>query len=152
MLGDSWRCLALRFLGVTMPAGQSAILSVDRRLGETWVVAARWSKSFRRLTSDYRELYSAGLIRLQPFEMDGDSLGFGVFLGRPSDGQRGNEYGAEVFCKLRLTQDTSVMPDIQILAPRRSAGRFRAHPRLRPARKFFVLRPVPGRRAILVWR
>jgi hypothetical protein len=99
--------------GVTKPAGQSAILSFDRRMSEDWVVAARWSKSYQRLSSDYRELYSAGVIRLQPFSMDGDSIGLGLFVGRPSDNSRGDEYGAEIFYKLRLMQDISIMPDLQ---------------------------------------
>jgi hypothetical protein len=99
--------------GVTKPAGQSAILSFDRRLNGDWALAARWSKSYRRLTSDYRELYSMSLIRLRPYEMDGDSFGIGLFAGRPSDADRGEEFGAEIFYKLRLTQDISSMPDMQ---------------------------------------
>ena len=99
--------------GVSKPAGQSIILSFARTYDSHWVIAGRWSKSFRRLTADYRELYSAGLIRLQPLGHDGDSLGFGVFAGEPTDATRGTEYGAELFYKLRLTQDVSVMPDIQ---------------------------------------
>ena len=99
--------------GVNKPAGQSVILSFARKFHDRWVFTGRWSKSFRRLTADHRELYSAGVLRLAPAGLDGDSFGFGVFAGDPSDASRGTEYGAEVFYKLRLTQDISVMPDLQ---------------------------------------
>ena len=99
--------------GEAKPAGESVILSLARKFHDRWVFAARWSKSYTRLTSDYRELVSLGLIHLSPAELDGDSLGIGVFAGKPSDATRGTEYGAEVFYKLRLTQDISIMPDIQ---------------------------------------
>lgn len=99
--------------GETKPAGESVILSFARKYHDRWVVAARWSKSYTRLTSDYRELVSLGLIHLSPAELDGDSIGIGVFAGKPSDATRGTEFGAEVFYKLRLTQDISIMPDIQ---------------------------------------
>jgi hypothetical protein len=97
----------------TKPSGESAIISLARKFHERWVLAARWSKSFRRLSADHRELYSFGLIRLQPFDYGGDAFGFGVFRGTPSDESRGTEYGAEVFYKLNIFQDISVMPDIQ---------------------------------------
>jgi len=99
--------------GVSKPAGQSVIVSLARKFNERWVIAARWSKSFERLTSDHRELFSIGLILPRPYGLDGDSLGVGVFAGRPSNSERSDEYGAEFFYKLRLTQDISIMPDIQ---------------------------------------
>jgi hypothetical protein len=99
--------------GESKPAGESVILSLARKFHDRWVVAARWSRSYGRFTSDYRQLVSLGLIHLQPAELDGDSLGIGVFAGDPSDATKGTEYGAEVFYKLRMTQDVSIMPDIQ---------------------------------------
>jgi len=73
----------------------------------------RWSKSFARLSSDYRELLSLGAAWLQPFGYDNDFVGLGVFFGTPSDSQKGNERGAELSYKLRFTQAFSLMPDLQ---------------------------------------
>ena len=99
--------------GTTKPSGESAIISLARKFNDRWALAARWSKSYRRLTADHRELYSVGLLRLQPFGYSGDAIGVGIFRGTPSDDSRGTEYGAEVFYKLAIFQDLSIMPDIQ---------------------------------------
>ena len=99
--------------GITKPAGESAIISFASKFRDRWAVAGRWSKSYRRLTADHKELFSLGLIRLGPFDYDGDAIGFGVFRGEPSAADRGTEYGAELFYRLSLSQDISIMPDIQ---------------------------------------
>lgn len=95
------------------PPGESVILSIERNFDNRWALAARWSKSLRRYTADYRELYSLGLLLLNPSQSDDNALGFGVFSGNPADPNAGVESGAEVFYKVRLSQDISVTPDVQ---------------------------------------
>lgn len=99
--------------GAVKPAGESAIISFERKFNDRWALAGRWSKSYRRLTADYRELYSFAAVLLQPFSFDDDSVGLGLFAGDPADSAKGTEYGAEIFYKLRLTQGISLMPDVQ---------------------------------------
>jgi hypothetical protein len=93
--------------------GQSLMLSVERRFSGRWATFARWSKSYKRLSADYQELLSIGVASLEPFGFSGDVAGLGIFVGDPSDPDRGDEYGAELSYKLQLTQDTSIMPDLQ---------------------------------------
>jgi len=93
--------------------GQSLMFTAERRFNNRWAVFGRWSKSYNRLSSDYRELVSLGTAWLTPFGFDQDFMGLGVFVGDPANPQRGDEYGAEWSYKLRLTQDFSLMPDLQ---------------------------------------
>ncbi len=93
--------------------GQSLMLSAERRFNDDWATFVRWSKSYKRLSADYRELLSVGVAWLQPFEFDQDFLGLGFFVGDPTNSERGDEYGAELSYKLQLTQDASLMPDLQ---------------------------------------
>jgi len=93
--------------------GESMMFSAERRFGGRWAIFGRWSKSFRRLSADYRELLSAGGAWLRPFGFDQDFMGFGFFAGTPSDPAKSDEYGAELSYKVQLTQDFSVMPDLQ---------------------------------------
>ena len=99
--------------GSVKPPGEAAIISVERKFDDRWALAARWSKSYRRFSADYRELFSVGALLLRPFGFVDDAVGFGVFAADPVDSGRGNERGAEIFYKLRLTQDLSMAPDIQ---------------------------------------
>jgi hypothetical protein len=93
--------------------GQSVMVSGDRQFNGRWALAGRWSRSFERLSGDYRELFSLGAMWLVPFARSQDIAGFGIFAGKPSDADRGVESGCEVFYVLRLTQTVSVMPDLQ---------------------------------------
>jgi hypothetical protein len=93
--------------------GQSLMFSAERRFDNLWAVFVRWSKSYERLSGDYRELLSVGTAWLQPFGFNHDFLGFGVFIGDPTDPEKGDEYGAEWSYKIQLTQDVSLMPDLQ---------------------------------------
>ena len=45
---------------------------------------------------------------LKPFGFVDDAVGLGLFAADPVDSSRGNERGAEIFYKLRLTQDLSM--------------------------------------------
>jgi hypothetical protein len=78
-----------------------------------WALAGRYSRSFERLSADYRELASLGLLWVVPFGRPQDIAGLGFFAGDPSDASRGLESGAEIFYRLQLTQAVSVMPDLQ---------------------------------------
>jgi carbohydrate-selective porin OprB len=89
------------------------MVSGDRKFNGRWALAGRWSRSFERLSGDYRELFSLGAMWLVPFARSQDIAGFGIFAGKPSDADRGVESGCEVFYVLRLTQTVSVMPDLQ---------------------------------------
>jgi len=93
--------------------GQSIMVSADRRFDGRWALAGRWSRSFNRLSADYRDLVSIGILSLAPFAREQDIAGFGVFTGRPSDSQRGRESGFEVFYRVVLTQAVGVMPNLQ---------------------------------------
>lgn len=93
--------------------GQSLMLSAEHQFDGKFATFMRWSKSYKRLTSDYQELLSMGIALLQPFGFSQDLLGFGVFVGDPSSPEKAYEYGAELSYKLQLTQDISVMPDLQ---------------------------------------
>jgi len=93
--------------------GQSVMLAGDRHFGGRWALAGRYSRSFERLSADYRELLSLGLLWVVPFGRPQDITGIGFFVGEPSDAGRGVESGAEIFYRLQLTQAISVMPDLQ---------------------------------------
>jgi len=93
--------------------GESLLISGDKRFQGRWALAGRWSRSFRRLSADYRELLSLGLMWLEPLGRSQDRVGFGVFTGDPSDDARGWESGFELFYRLRLTNAVSVMSDLQ---------------------------------------
>jgi hypothetical protein len=93
--------------------GQSLMFAAERRFDNRWAVFGRWSKSYNRLSSDYRELLSLGTAWLTPFGFHQDFMGLGVFVGDPTNPQRSDEYGAEWSYKLQLTQDFSLMPDLQ---------------------------------------
>jgi hypothetical protein len=93
--------------------GQSVMVSGDRKFNGRWALAGRWSRSFERLSGDYRELFSLGAMWLEPFGRSQDIAGFGIFAGEPSDADRGVESGFEVFYVLRFTQTVSLMPDVQ---------------------------------------
>lgn len=93
--------------------GQSVMISADKRFNGSWSLAGRWSRSFERLSADYRDLYSLGVIWLVPFARDEDRAGFGLFSGEPSDGTRGRESGGEIFYRVKLTQAVGLMVDFQ---------------------------------------
>jgi len=93
--------------------GQSAMISAEKRFNGRWALAGRWSRSFGRLSSDYRDLHSLGALWLVPLAREDDIAGFGLFSGEPSDGTRGRESGGELFYHLKLTQAVGVMFDFQ---------------------------------------
>ena len=92
--------------------GQSLMISADWHYDGRWALAARWSRSFGRLSADYRDLVSLGGLWLAPFGRS-DLAGLGFFSGAPSDSSRGREYGVELFYVLRLTQAVGLMTDVQ---------------------------------------
>ena len=93
--------------------GQSLMISGDRIIDNRWAIAGRYSRSFERLSADYRELASLGFMWLSPFRRSQDIAGFGVFAGEPSDAAFDVESGAEIFYRLKLTQAISIMLDLQ---------------------------------------
>ena len=93
--------------------GQSIMISGDKQFNGRWALAGRWSRSFERLSSDYRELFSLGAMWLDPLSRTQDLAGFGIWAGQPSDADRSLESGFEFFYVLRLTQTVSLMPDLQ---------------------------------------
>jgi hypothetical protein len=93
--------------------GQSLMISGDKRFSGNWAVAGRWSRSFNRLSADYRELASLGVLWLGPLNRSSDLGGVGLFAGSPSNATLGWESGFELFYRLRLTNAVSVMPDLQ---------------------------------------
>jgi hypothetical protein len=93
--------------------GQSLMVSGVKTFDGSWALAVRWSKSFERLSADYRDLISLGLLLLEPTQRENDILGVGAFLADPSDESFGAEYGGEVFYRLQLTQAMNLMPDLQ---------------------------------------
>jgi hypothetical protein len=93
--------------------GQSVMLSGDKHFNGRWAMAGRYSRSFERLSADYRELGSLCFLWLSPLAREQDIAGLGFFAGDPSDPARGTESGFEVFYRLKLTQAVSIMPDLQ---------------------------------------
>jgi hypothetical protein len=93
--------------------GQSLMISGDMLFNGVWGIAARYSRSFKRFTSDYKELVSLGFLWEQPFSRSQDLAGLGVFTGKPSDPDHNWESGIELFYKLQLTNAISLLPDIQ---------------------------------------
>lgn len=102
-------------------SGESLIVSLLKRHASQWAVAGRWSKSFGRLSSDYRELGSLSFMWLEPFSRPRDLLGVGAFVGDPSDSSKGSEKGLDVFYRIQLTQALNITADIQYWN-RRDAG------------------------------
>jgi hypothetical protein len=93
--------------------GQSVMISGDIRFRGKWALAGRWSRSFKRLSADYRELVSLGVLWELPFGRSQDLAGFGLFAADPSESARGLESGGEIFYKLQLTHAISMSPDLQ---------------------------------------
>ena len=94
-------------------SGESLMISGDIQLSSSFALAGRWSKSFRRLTADYQELFSLGTLWTNPFSRGQDLMGFGLFSGKPSKNDLGWESGFEIFYKLQLTNAIGLMPDLQ---------------------------------------
>jgi hypothetical protein len=93
--------------------GKSLMFSALKRFDGRWALSGRWSKSFDRLSSEYRELLSLGSLWLSPFGRSSDILGVGVFAGDPADSSAGTERGTEIFYRVQLTQALNIMPDLQ---------------------------------------
>jgi hypothetical protein len=93
--------------------GQSLMISGDKLFNGIWGIAGRYSRSFKRFTSDHKELFSLGALSLKPFNRSQDLAGFGVFTGKPSDPNHNWESGIELFYKLQLTNAIGLLPDIQ---------------------------------------
>ena len=93
--------------------GQSAMVSGYRNFAGRWALAGRWSRSWKRLSADYRELYSLGFLWLAPPARSRDVFGVGVFTGQASDASRGRESGSELFYRLQITQTLNLMPSVQ---------------------------------------
>jgi hypothetical protein len=93
--------------------GQSVMFSGERKFKGRWAVFGRWSKSYKRFESDYRELISIGVSWTNPLGFSDDFLGIGFFSGRPSDPAKSTESGFELCYKLVLTQGLNLMPDLQ---------------------------------------
>ena len=89
------------------------MISGDMLFNGVWGIAARYSRSFKRFTSDYKELVSLGFLWEQPFNRSQDLAGLGVFTGKPSDPNHNWESGFELFYKLQLTNAINLTPDIQ---------------------------------------
>lgn len=93
--------------------GQSFMISGDIHFWNQLSLAARWSKSFNRLTSDYKDNISLGILMVNPFGRTQDLAGLGGFLGQPGASNYKRESGFELFYKLQLTQAISLTPDLQ---------------------------------------
>lgn len=93
--------------------GQSAMISGYRNFAGRWALAGRWSRSYERLSADYRELYSVGVLWLVPFSRSHDAFALGVFTGQPSDSSRDRESGTELIYRLQITQAINLLPSIQ---------------------------------------
>ena len=104
---------ALYSFGPDKGRGQSAIVSAYQQFDGRWALAGQWSRSFERLSSDYRELASGAVLWLEPFSRSHDILGLGAFVGDPSDSSRGSESGGEIFYRLQVSQGTHLMPSLQ---------------------------------------
>gem|GEM_PF-1869946 len=103
--------------------GGSVMLSAMMRLGPAWGIAGRWSRSFRRLSSDYRQLVSVGLVRHEPMGRQNDFMAVGAFVGDPSDPSRATESGVELAYRIQLTQAVNLMPDLQFWTGRDASGK-----------------------------
>ena len=49
------------------------------------------------------------------FQKSKDLLGFGLNWGRPPDSELDDQYTAELFYRLQLTQNLAVTPDVQMI-------------------------------------
>jgi len=56
---------------------------------------------------------SAGIARY--FSKHRDLIGLGVGWGQPSDNSLHDQYTAELFCRLHLTQRLAITPDAQMI-------------------------------------
>jgi len=93
--------------------GYAVALSAVRRFDGRFAVFGRWTRSWHRRSSKYRELLSIGGAWTRPFGRGEDFLGLGFFVADPSDGKRHTESGIELSYRVQLTQALSVMPDLQ---------------------------------------
>ena len=93
--------------------GQAMAVSAYKMFDGEWGLFGRWSKSFNRLTADYRELVSFGAGTISPFGWEQDFLAVGAWFGDPSDATKGTESGIEISYRFQLTQSVRITPDFQ---------------------------------------
>jgi len=93
--------------------GYALVVSGLRRFDGRFALFGRWTQSWNRESAKYQELLSAGTAWTRPFGRSQDFLGFGVWIGDPSDPDRHTEYGLELSYRIQLTQGLSLLADLQ---------------------------------------
>lgn len=102
--------------GTGPSSSESWSFSAEQAIGEGKTLALRAGTNDGN-RNDIRRLVSGGLVFDDVFGYETDAIGIGAFWVEPDDNNRRNEYGAELFWRLQLTNSMQFTPDIQFWRP-----------------------------------
>jgi len=102
--------------GTGPSSSDSWSFSAEQAMGDGKTLALRASTNDGN-RNDIRRLVSGGLVLDDVFGYEADAIGIGAFWAKPNDRNRREEYGAELFWRLQLTNSVQFTPDIQLWRP-----------------------------------
>ena len=102
--------------GTGPSSSESWSFSAEQAWGEGKTLALRAGTNDGN-RNDIRRLVSGGLVFDDVFGYEMDAVGIGGFWAKPNDSNRRDEYGAELFWRLQLTNSVHFTPDIQLWRP-----------------------------------
>ena len=95
------------------PASSVWLFSFQQELSEELAAFLRFGTGDGRRT-DVQQSLAAGVVFTQACGYNNDWFGVGMIWNDPSDGNRRDDYGLELFWRLQLTEDIQVTPDLQL--------------------------------------
>lgn len=97
-------------------SSESWSFSAEQAMGDGKTLALRASTNDGN-RNDIRRLVSGGLVFDDVFGYETDAIGIGAFWAEPDSSNRRDEYGAELFWRIQLTNSMQFTPDIQLWRP-----------------------------------
>jgi porin len=97
------------------PSGKGFSLRFEQEIGEGVLPFITYSRASGGAT-DVRQLVTAGLGLSGIFGNRDDITGVAVAWGQPEDRSLRNQYVAELFYRVQLTEHIQVTPDLQLIA------------------------------------
>jgi hypothetical protein len=90
-------------------------LSFDQNITDQWGVFLRYGDNDGGINS-IKRILSMGISSLQPFGRKNDQAGIGVSYTHPTESALRDEYSADVFYRLQVTEGFELSADAQIIA------------------------------------
>ena len=89
------------------------LVSCQQELSPKLATFLRYGNGDGRRTAIQQSL-SAGFVFTQAAGYNNDWFGVGLIWNDPSDGNRQDDYGMEMFWRLQLTENVQLTPDVQL--------------------------------------